>query len=723
VPWIPAPDRDPAQAFAYESGIDDERRLAGRIELTISLPRTAFSRPAVHRLRLFGASVIVGVLAGLAAAGLEFALHVGAAQLIDRVAAPGEAHILRLDWRLLLLPAAGCLIAGLWMQILAGRSRLHGTNLLVRAFHREAGDLPLRAPLAGATGAIGVISCGGSAGPEGPIAALGAAIGSNLGRVLDLSAQERRILLIAGCGAGVGAIFQCPLGGALFAAGILYREPEFEGDALAPAIVASVIGYSTFMLFPLPAVGTFMLNGATALAFTSPLDLAAYALLGPVCAFFSMLLYKSMHFVERRPLARMQLPRFAAAGLGGLCTGLLACLLPQVVDGRYQFIQNALDDHLLRNYPGVQWWQWAALFGTVAMGKCLATGFTVGSGAPGGVLGPCVFIGGAAGAFLGAVLEAVLPGGLPDNLRQALIPVAMGGVLSASMRVPLSAIVMATEMTGSYGLIVPLMLVCVSSYLLGRRWGLNDEQVRTASESPVHAGDRIVHLLQAQPVGAIMQADWAETVGPGATLRELVGRINPGTRPVFAVVEGSALKGLISLPDVERAVQEPGLAEVIIAADMMTTELATLHPDDDAYHALADMARENHVVMPVVSREQPPRFLGMLTRTHIYEAVQRGIDQMRQVLLSEHEGLAAIDQEDHLHQLVMGVPAAKKEVVQRLLVPLEALGHSLRESDFRRQFGIQVVALEQPDGTLQCPPDPDTPLLPGHRLVAIVWRE
>jgi K+/H+ antiporter YhaU regulatory subunit KhtT len=135
------------------------------------------------------------------------------------------------------------------------------------------------------------------------------------------------------------------------------------------------------------------------------------------------------------------------------------------------------------------------------------------------------------------------------------------------------------------------------------------------------------------------------------------------------------------------------------------------------------MARENHLVMPVISRGQPPRFLGMLSRTHIYEAVQQRIDQMRGLLLSEHEGLAAIDQEDQLHQLVMGVPAPKKEVVQRLLVPLEALGRSLRESDFRRQFGIQVVALEQPDGTLQCPPDPDTPLRPDHRLVAIVWRE
>ena len=98
------------------------------------------------------------------------------------------------------------------------------------------------------------------------------------------------------------------------------------------------------------------------------------------------------------------------------------------------------------------------------------------------------------------------------------------------------------------------------------------------------------------------------------------------------------------------------------------------------------------------------------------------LDTMRAALLSEHEDLAAIDQEDQLHQLVMGVPAPRQEVVQRLLVPLEALGRSLRESDFRQQFGIQVVALEQPDGTLQCPPDPDAPLRSDQRLVAVVYR-
>src|SRR5690606_19029149 len=113
-------------------------------------------------------------------------------------------------------------------------------------FHRKMGDMPVRAPFIRGAAAVVVVSSGGSAGPEGPLAAVGAAIGSGIGRLCRLTPQERRVLLIAGCAAGVGAIFRCPLGGALFATSVPYSEEEFEGEAMVPAFVASVLGYTVF---------------------------------------------------------------------------------------------------------------------------------------------------------------------------------------------------------------------------------------------------------------------------------------------------------------------------------------------------------------------------------------------------------------------------------------------------------------------------------------------
>lgn len=680
--------------------------------------RSRLPRPATAWVRLLTISVIVGVSAGLAAAALEAGLYVGSELLVGRYVEVGGEHLWRFHWQIMVLPALGGLASGLIVRWLCGSATGHGTDTLVRAFHYEGGNLPMRTPTIKAIAAVGVISCGGSAGPEGPIAALGAAIGSSLARVLALTPRERRVMLIAGCGAGVGAIFQCPMGGALFAAGILYRDPDYETDAFIPAFVAAVMGYSVYL--PIWGKHLPLMESAKSFAFGNPLELGPYALLGVVCGLTSIFFYHCLHFVEKLPYDRWRIPRWLAPALGGLATGLIACAIPPVMDSQYVFIRNAMKDVVQPGLASASLWPWVALLGAVIVGKCVATAFTVGSGASGGVLGPSVFIGGAVGAFVGALIDALAPGKLPEDVRTAMVPVGMAGVLSASMRAPLAAIVMVAEMTGGYGLIVPSMLVCVGSYVIGRRWGLNREQLRTSADSPAHAGDAIVHVLETWRVRDLMQREWREQVPPGATLGEIVAMVSPGTRPVFAVVDNSHIVGLISLPDIQRIMDEPGMAEAVIAADMMSTDLVTVAPDDDVYFALARMARDNHIVAPVVTADGRKAFLGMISRHEIYAALRRHLENMRRDLLVEHAGLAAIDREEGLHQLVMGAAAPKVDNIQRLLVPMQAVGRSLRESDFRRNFGVQVIAIERADGTIECPPNPDRPLETSQRLVAIM---
>ncbi|HKQ48140.1 MAG TPA: chloride channel protein [Phycisphaerae bacterium] len=678
-------------------------------------------KPAARWSRLFGLGILVGVLGGLAAAGLEWALHHGTALLVGRFAHLGSPEVLRFEWGVLLLPALGGLLSGLlirWLCPLDAKG--HGTDVFIRAFHRGMGRLQLRGPLVKAVGAAGVISCGGSAGPEGPTAALGSAIGSTVGGLFHLTPRERRILLVAGCAAGVGAIFRCPLGGALFAVSVLYREPEFESEAIVPSFVSSVIAYSTFMtLWGGLGHYTYLLSGAGALGFRSMVELVPYALLGPLCGLAAILFTTSLRFVEERVVPWTRLPRWFTPAVGGLATGALACVLPQVMDGRYLFIQNAMN-----GFPDVGFGigGWALLFAGVVVAKCIATACTVGSGASGGALGPSVFLGGVVGAFLGASLQAFMPETFAANpdLRRALIPVGMGGVLATTMRTPLAAMVMVMEMTGSYGLIVPLMLVCVCAYVVGGRWGLNRQQVRGIAESPAHAGDMMIHLLESWRVGDVMEPNWSPMVTPDTPLRELVAQLRPGTRPVFAVAEGQRLRGLISVTDLRRIMAEPGLAEVVIASDIMTTQLEAVLPDEDAYTALAQLARTHHDVLPVVQRGSRGRWLGMLTRERIFERVREGVARMQTLMLEEHDGLKAIESEGRLQQLVMGVAPMKKDVIQRLIVPVDAVGQSLRQSDFRRKYGAQVIAIEKPDGSIQCPPDLDAPLVTGQRLLAIV---
>jgi len=683
--------------------------------LRIRLPR--LPKPAARWARLFPLGALVGIVGGLAAAGVEWGLHHGTHLLVGRIAHLGSADALRFHWGVLLLPALGGLISGLLVYFLSPTPTGHGTDTLTRAFHHNLGELPLRGPVVKSIANIAVLSCGGSTGPEGPIAGLGAAIGSSLAGLFKLSPRDVRVLLVAGCGAGVGAIFHCPLGGALFAAGVLYKEPEFESDAIVPAFVASVMGYSTYML--IWGYGNPILVGADRLRFDSPIDLIPYAALGPLCAGLSMLLYFCMKTVEHRIVPRVPGPRWAMPVLGGLATGALACLLPQVMDGNYQFIRNAMTGALWSTKTGIDWWHWTAFFAAVAVVKCVATACTVGSGGSGGVLGPAVFLGGVAGALVGSACEAISPGTFPEDLRKSLIPVGMAGVLAAAMRTPMSAIVMTAEMTGGYGLVVPLMLVCVTAYVLGRRWGLNGEQIRTAAESPAHAGDVLVHLLESAQVKDVLQPDWPMTARPETTLAELIERAAPGTRPVFAIVKDGRIEGIISVTDILRITNMPGLADMVIAEDMMTTRLATVGPDDDLYTALNVFRAANHEVLPVVARDRSRQWLGMITRESVYEAVRVRMEATQRLVMREHDGLAIIEQHGRLQQLAMGMSPLRRDLIQRLLVPLQAVGKTIRESNFRREFGVQIVAVEQADGTLQCPPDLDAKLNTDQRLIGI----
>lgn len=675
--------------------------------------------PVARWTRVFLLSSLAGVLSGLAAATLELALHYGTDLLVGRFTHLGEAALFEFHWGILLLPALGGLVAGLAKWFFSPNLSGHGTDLLIKAFHHHGGKMALRGPTVNAAAAAAVIATGGSAGPEGPIAALGAAIGAALGRLFALTPRETRVMLVAGCGAGVGAIFQCPLGGALFSASILYRESDYETDALVPALIASVVGYSTYIT--IWGHNSHLLQHADQLEFNHPLELLPYAILGPLCGLATLLLRHSLtsiesiaeHFPKRRWLLPM---------IGGLATGGLACLLPQVMDGQYKFIQHAMDGTYAAGLPQHSWAMWALLFAAIAVAKCVATGFTVGSGAPGGVLGPSVFIGGALGACVGALVMAVAPDALtadPENLRRALIPVGMAGVLSASMRVPLASAIMAAEMTGGYGLIAPLMLVCVTAYIVGRRWGLNDEQVPTSVESPAHAGDITIHMLETRHVGELVNRASTFVVKPTDTLAELARRLQPGVQPAFVVVDGEHILGMVAAPEIKNAMSLGELHHLVIAADMMTRDIPHLREDHSLYAALSAMKRSRQVLLPVVCKDRSGRFAGVVSRTDIHAVVREQLEEMSRHLLAEHEGLAGMEQEDDVYRLAAGVTPGSLDRIQRLLVPMSAIGQSLREADVRKNFGFHVIAIEQSDGSIQCPPDADAPLQTSQRLIVV----
>lgn len=668
------------------------------------------------RARLNLLSALAGIAAGAAAAALAGLLHFGAESLIGRFAELGGPEVFTPSWALLLLPAVGGLVSGLVVQRIAALPPQQGTDQMVTAFHARDGVLPLRGPSIRAAAAAWVISCGGSAGPEGPTAGLGAAIGSSIGQRFGVKPRERRSLLIAGCAAGVGAIFHCPLGGALFATSILYRRPEFEGSALVPAFVASAAGYATYTL--LAGFDAYLFERADQLVFRGALDLPAYLLLGLACGGAAVLFGTTFRRLRGFFSRLAGVPLWLRPALGGLATGAVACALPQVMDGEYRLIQDALDGSLFQSSIGGERSPlvWAALFAAIVVGKCVATGFTAGSGASGGLLGPSLFLGGAVGAALGALAQAAFPNADLEPLRQALIPVGMGGVLAGTMRVPIAAIVMVVEMTGSYGLIVPLMLVTVMAFGVARRHGVVDGQLASAADSPTHAGDLLVNLLEQVHVRDVA-AKWPAVVSRSTPLAQIVSQL-PKRQPATAVVvDGGRVRGVISFAELRQLVSESELMPIAIAEDLMSARFDSVAESDTLYDALEKLERARAEALPALDAEG--RFRGMLTRSAAYAHVSRKLAAVRKDLLREHAGLAAFEEHSQLAQLVAGLPAAETSRIDHVPVAPEWIGRSLREIDFRRARGATVLAVHTADKRFLCPPDPARNLEAGDRLVLL----
>lgn len=337
------------------------------------------------------------------------------------------------------------------------------------------------------------------------------------------------------------------------------------------------------------------------------------------------------------------------------------------------------------------------------------------------MLGPSVFIGGAVGAFAGALFEAIAPGAFPEFLREAMIPVGIAGVIGASMRTPIAAMVMVVEMTGSYGLVVPLMLVTTIAYLVGGRWGLVKTQAPSAAESPVHAGDAVVSLLEKHSVQDVMATRWPYVVQPSTTLRELLALLERGTWPYFVVLEGSQVRGIISITDLLLLREEATASEFLIAADLMTTHLFVVDPRDSLYDALNLMQEHKLMALPAVRKMGGvDTFVGMVTRQAIYDLVRSDLDRLRKAMLQEHAGLAAIEEDARRLHVLEDVPNAEERSVERIAVPSEIVGRSLRAANFRNTYHCEVIAIQTAHGEFVCPADPDRPLAKTDTLLVML---
>lgn len=427
-------------------------------------------------------TIVLGVAGAAAAILFNFLLHWSGELFLGRVAgysAPGlpsegGVPIETIGpyglWLIPVVTMLGGLIVGIITTRYAPEAEGHGTDSVVRAFHRQGGAMRARvAPIKLLTSAI-TIGSGGSAGREGPIAMIAAALGSWYADLTGRDEQERRTLLLIGAAAGISAIFRSPIGAALFAVEVLYADMEFEAGVLLSATLAAITAYAIAGL--VNGFGALFVVPLPIQPLASPLSYAWYAVLGVASGVLAAALPVIFYRVRDGFRALKVHPALKPA-IGGLLTGIMAMFLPQLIGGGYGWMQRAIDGELV--------------FGVLlmlAIAKIVAMSFTVGSGGSGGVFAPSLYV----GSMLGGACAAAA--GLP---AAPFVVVGMAAVFAGSAHVPFAAMMMVVEMTGGYALLVPAALAVSLSYLVQTRLSANlkyrslyEAQVQSRGESPAH---------------------------------------------------------------------------------------------------------------------------------------------------------------------------------------------------------------------------------------------
>jgi len=518
-------------------------------------------------------------------------------------------------WIIPLIPFLGGLLSGLLVYFWAPEAEGHGTDGVINSFHSGRGLIRARVPVIKTIASAAIIGSGGSAGREGPIAQIGAGFGSVLGRILKVSVKDRRLMVVAGAAAGISAIFQAPLGGAIFMTEVLYRNHELETEALIPGVISSLAAYSLYTRL----VGREQLFVIPSLRFERVEELIIYTILGLLCALVGVFYVKMFYGMRDHFFKPMKIPGWLKPALGGLLLGILSIILPQVWGGGYDVMQQAMAHQLT-----------AGLMLLLVFGKIFATSFSISSGGSGGVFAPSLFI----GAMLGGCVGTTIAGWWPVNFvpdPTALVVVGMGGFFAGIAKVPIASVIMVSEMTGGYGLLVPMMLVSTITVLFTRNHTLYEKQALSTIDSPAHKGDFITDLLD----GLSTRDTKALRVKPITVravtpLSEMLKKISGNDQNLVPVVDQeNIVSGIIYFRDLRDVLFEGELdLNLVIAADVAKTQFPYITPDENLHDAITKFAQYDMNELPVLDREKR-KLMGVLTKHDVIYTYNQKLETLK----------------------------------------------------------------------------------------------
>ena len=645
---------------------------------------------------MIAVAIVIGIFCGFGAIGFRYLLD------LMHVVFWGDPHatadyLRELPvWRRMLMPALGGLVVAPIVYLLVKEARGHGVPEVMVAVATKDGLIRGRVALAKAFASAVTIGSGGSAGPEGPIIQIGSAIGSKVGQLFKVSRKHLRTFVACGAAAGLSATFNAPIAGSLFAVEVILGQ--FGVAQFSPIVISAVVA---------TVISRHYLGGETVFSvpgyeLNSLLELGPYLLLGVMCGLLGVLMIRVLYRVEDFFEDQQRVPKLLKPALGGLLLGLMAWMIPQVYgDGEF-VINQILHGHLA-------WW----LLLLLVFAKLAATALTLGSGGSGGVFAPSLLLGAAAGGVIGHLVGAVLGDSAGAPGGYALV--GMGGLVAATIHAPITAIIMIFEITNSYQIILPLMLVCIISTVISTK--LNRESIYTLKlvrQGIDWLGGQSLDVLKQFKVRQVLRDD-ATRIAPQTPVLDIVERVMGGDRTQYYVVgEQGELIGVVHLSELSRVVtRREGLDRILLAEDLAHGDTPFCLPDESLNMALLKFEKSGLIELPVVESAEQPQLLGVLRYQEVIALYNNEI-----LLRDTADGLAArmaISDRVEKTKLVTGIWMVEWQP------PAEWYGRSLADIRLPSTYGVRVMLIKRKRPESQEivaePPGPDYVFAAGDALL------
>jgi chloride channel protein, CIC family len=555
-------------------------------------------------------SFIVGIVSGLAAVILKNAV------LITHHFLSARVHSGELNFLYLLFPITGIILTVLFVRYFVRDNISHGITRILYAISKKKGELPKHNNYSSLIASTLTVGFGGSVGLESPIVLTGSSMGSTLSRIFKL--DYKTTILLIGCGAAgaIAGIFKAPIAAVIFALEVLLLDLTI--GSIIPLLISAVTGLT---------ISYFFLGRAELFVFVlkEPVMLNRipyYIILGIFCGLISYYFTIGTMFIETQ-FSKIK-NSYLKPLLGGSLLGITILFLPPLYGEGYTTLEKLLSGNVIEITYGSPFYGYQnnfLIFGIylllILIFKVAASSFTTGAGGVGGIFAPALFMGGIGGYFASRVIN-LFGNNLASERNFALL--GMAGMMSGIMHAPLTGIFLIAEITGGYGLLLPLIITSICSYLTIKTFqphSLYALRLAQRGELITHHKDKAILTLM--EIETVLETDFVNVM-PNDNLKDIVNAISNSKRNLFPVVNNGTLVGIVLLDDIRHIIFNTEMYKTIYVRDVMILPPTHIDPSDPMDVVMKKFEDTGSWNLPVIKNG---KYIGFLSKSRLFTVYRK----------------------------------------------------------------------------------------------------